>query len=43
MTEKKKSKKHFFAFPQNWDDLTEQEQQEWVTQLYDLMINKLKE
>jgi len=43
MTEKKKPKKHFFTFPKNWDELTEQEQQEWVNQIYDRMIEKLKE
>ncbi len=43
MTEKRKPKKHFFAFPQYWNDLTEKEQQEWVNQLYDRMIEKLKE
>ena len=43
MTTKKEPKKHFFAFPQNWDDLTEKEQEEWVNQLYDRMIQKLKE
>ena len=43
MTANKEPKKHFFAFPQNWDELTEKEQEEWVNQLYDRMIEKLKE
>ena len=43
MITKKEPKKLFFAFPQNWDELTENEQQEWVSQLYDRMITKLKE
>jgi hypothetical protein len=43
MTEKKQSKKHFFAFPQTWNHLSEKEQEEWVDQLYDLMIKKTQE
>jgi hypothetical protein len=43
MKAKKEPKKHIFAFPQNWDELNENEQQEWVNQLYDRMITKLKE
>ena len=43
MTENKRPKKHFFAFTQNWDGLTDKEQEEWVNQLYDRMIEKLKE
>ena len=43
MTEKKKPKKHFFTFPQNWAELTEKEQEEWVNQLYDRMIEKLEQ
>jgi RAB protein geranylgeranyltransferase component A len=43
MPAKKEPIKHFFAFPKNWDDLTEKEQEEWVNQLYDRMMEKFKE
>jgi hypothetical protein len=43
MTAKNEPRRHFFTFPQNWDGLTENEQQEWVNLLYDRMIEKLKE
>jgi hypothetical protein len=42
MTEKKKPKKYFFTFPQNWDELTENQQEQYLNQLYSHLIKHLK-
>ena len=43
MTEKKPIKKTYVKIPENVDQLTDQEIDQWANEAYDLIIKRLKE